>query len=135
VTRAPPANPGLLVLAAVATTVAACGGNDEHAAAAATTASDTTTAAADQRWKKVIHGRDCADRAFFRDGLELRFEDAGNGWLIFALPPAELAAHPADENGRHELYLMCDDIKATVAELSVRGAEIARPVTDEGSVA
>jgi predicted enzyme related to lactoylglutathione lyase len=81
----------------------------------------------------VLYTRDAsADRAFFRDVLELRFEDAGDGWLIFALPPAELAAHPADENGRHELYLMCDDIKATVAELSVRGAEIARPVTDEG---
>jgi catechol 2,3-dioxygenase-like lactoylglutathione lyase family enzyme len=73
-----------------------------------------------------------ADRAFFRDVLELTAVDAGGGWLIFALPPAELAAHPADENGRHELYLMCDDINATVGELSVRGADIAGPVTDEG---
>src|SRR5262249_58041619 len=73
-----------------------------------------------------------ADRAFFRDVLELPSEDAGHGWLIFALPPAELAPHPADENDRHELYLMCDDIAATVAELSARGAGIAGPVTDEG---
>jgi predicted enzyme related to lactoylglutathione lyase len=73
-----------------------------------------------------------ADRAFFRDVLELPSVDAGEGWLIFALPPAELAAHPADENDQHELYLMCDDIDATVAELSARGAEIAGPVEDEG---
>jgi catechol 2,3-dioxygenase-like lactoylglutathione lyase family enzyme len=55
-----------------------------------------------------------ADRAFFRDVLELPSVDAGDGWLIFALPPAELAAHPAEANGRHELYLMCDDVGATV---------------------
>jgi predicted enzyme related to lactoylglutathione lyase len=73
-----------------------------------------------------------ADRAFFRDVLELASVDAGGGWLIFALPPAELAAHPADESGRYELYLMCDDVNATVAELTARGAEIAGPVTDEG---
>ena len=51
-------------------------------------------------------------RAFFSDVLGLRSVDAGGGWLIFALPPAELAAHPADGGGRHELYLMCDDIKS-----------------------
>jgi hypothetical protein len=73
-----------------------------------------------------------ADRAFFRDILDFPSVDAGGGWLIFALPPAELAAHPADENGRHELYLMCDDVDATIAELSARGAEIAGPVKDEG---
>jgi predicted enzyme related to lactoylglutathione lyase len=58
--------------------------------------------------------------------------DAGGGWLIFALPPAELAAHPSDDGGRHELYLMCDDIDATVAELEGKGVELARPVSDEG---
>ena len=73
-----------------------------------------------------------ADRTFFRDVLEFPSVDAGGGWLIFALPPAELAAHPAEENGRHELYLMCDDVNATVAELSARGAEIPGPVKDEG---
>src|SRR5262245_18287490 len=70
------------------------------------------------------------DRAFFRDVLELPSVDAGDGWLIFALPPAELAAHPAEANS-HELYLMCDDVGATVAELSARGAVIAGPVEDE----
>src|SRR5262245_38084300 len=73
-----------------------------------------------------------ADRAFFRDVLELPSVDAGDGWLIFALPPAELAAHPADADGRHELYLMCDDVLATVAELSARGAQVARPVAEAG---
>ncbi len=81
----------------------------------------------------VIFTRDAeGDRAFFRDVLEFPSVDAGGGWLIFALPPAELAAHPADENGSHELYLMCDDVHATIAELSSRGVDIARPVTDEG---
>jgi hypothetical protein len=53
-----------------------------------------------------------ADRAFFRDGLGFRGVDAGNGWLIFALPPAEIACHPAAENGKHEIYLMCEDLAA-----------------------
>jgi predicted enzyme related to lactoylglutathione lyase len=73
-----------------------------------------------------------ADRAFFRDVLGLASVDAGGGWLIFALPPAELAAHPAEHGGRHALYLMCDDVHVTVAELERRGAEMARPVSDEG---
>ena len=71
-------------------------------------------------------------RALFRDVLGFDSVDAGGGWLIFALPPAELAAHPSDEDARHELYLMCDDIDATVAELERAGVEIARPVSDEG---
>ena len=71
-------------------------------------------------------------RAFLRDVLGLAHVDAGGGWLIFAAPPAELAAHPADEGGRHELYLMCDDIEATVATLEGKGVELARPVGDEG---
>jgi catechol 2,3-dioxygenase-like lactoylglutathione lyase family enzyme len=53
-----------------------------------------------------------ADRDFFRDVLGFSSVDAGHGWLIFALPPAEAAVHPAEENGRHELYLMCNDLKA-----------------------
>jgi glyoxalase/bleomycin resistance protein/dioxygenase superfamily protein len=73
-----------------------------------------------------------AVRAFLRDTLELPSVDAGGGWLIFALPPAEIAAHPAPESGRHELYLMCDDIHATVAELEAKGVEFARAVSDEG---
>ena len=80
----------------------------------------------------IVYSRDAeADRAFFRDVLGFRSVDAGGGWLIFALPPAELAAHPADED-RHELYLMCDDIEATVAGLERKGVEFARPVSDEG---
>ena len=71
-------------------------------------------------------------RAFFRDVLEFPSVDAGGGWLIFALPPAEVAAHPAEESGRHELYLMCDDIRATVAGLESKGVEFAGPVSDEG---
>jgi predicted enzyme related to lactoylglutathione lyase len=71
-------------------------------------------------------------RAFFADVLGLSSVDAGRGWLIFALPPAELAVHPADGDPRHELYLMCDDIEATVAELRDKGVEIAREVTDQG---
>jgi catechol 2,3-dioxygenase-like lactoylglutathione lyase family enzyme len=72
------------------------------------------------------------DRAFFRDVLELPSVDAGGGWLIFALPPAELAAHPAEEGGQHELYLMCDDVHATVAELKAKGVDVARSISDEG---
>ncbi len=58
-----------------------------------------------------------ADRRFFSNVLKFPHVDAGDGWLIFALPPAELAVHPAAENGTHELYLMCDDLKATIKEL------------------
>ena len=71
-------------------------------------------------------------RAFFADVLGLSSVDAGRGWLIFALPPAELAVHPADGDPRHELYLMCDDIQATLAELRDKGVEVARDVTDQG---
>src|SRR5215468_8905511 len=60
-------------------------------------------------------------RAFLRDVLGFRAVDAGHGWLIFAAPPAELAVHPADGEEYHELYLMCDDIDATVAELRSKG--------------
>ena len=70
-------------------------------------------------------------RAFFADVLGLAAVDAGGGWLIFALPPAELAVHPADGAGQHELYLMCDDIHATLAELRAKGVEVAREVSDQ----
>jgi catechol 2,3-dioxygenase-like lactoylglutathione lyase family enzyme len=62
-------------------------------------------------------------RAFLRDVLGLKSVDAGHGWLIFAAPPAELASHPIDENEKphHQLYLMCDDLKATMKELSTKG--------------
>jgi len=71
-------------------------------------------------------------RAFFTDVLGMLSVDAGGGWLIFALPPAELAVHPADGETRHELYLMCDDIHATLAELRDKGADVARDVSDQG---
>jgi predicted enzyme related to lactoylglutathione lyase len=71
-------------------------------------------------------------RAFFSDVLAMPSVDAGGGWLIFALPPAELAVHPADGESRHELYLMCDDIQATLAELREKGVEVARDVSDQG---
>ena len=71
-------------------------------------------------------------RGFFAGVLGLRSVDAGGGWLIFALPPAELAVHPTDGDGHHELYLMCDDIQATLAELRAKGVEVARDVTDQG---
>jgi predicted enzyme related to lactoylglutathione lyase len=68
-------------------------------------------------------------RAFFRDVLRLPYVDAHDGWLIFKLPPAELAVHPTEgEPGAHELYLMCDDIEATMADLAASGAEFAGPV-------
>lgn len=71
-------------------------------------------------------------RAFFADVLDLPSVDAGGGWLIFALPPAELAVHPADGGARHELYLMCDDINATLAELRGKGVEVSSEASDQG---
>lgn len=70
----------------------------------------------------VVFSQDAeADRAFFRDVLGFKSVDAGHGWLIFALPPAEAAFHPSDENGGHEFYLMCDDLKAEMTSLAGRG--------------
>jgi hypothetical protein len=58
-----------------------------------------------------------ADRAFLRDILELTSVDVGGGWLIFGLPPAEVAVHPSGENDVHEFYLMCDDVKVFAARM------------------
>ena len=80
----------------------------------------------------VIYTRDAeADRAFFRDVLGFSSVDAGDGWLIFATPPAELACHPAESNGKHELYLVCDDIHAEIARLRKKGI-VCGSVRDEG---
>lgn len=80
----------------------------------------------------IVYAQDAEKaRAFFRDVLRFPHVDAGGGWLIFKLPPAEVAAHPA-EAPSHELYLMCDDIEATVAELTAKGAEFTEGVTDAG---
>jgi predicted enzyme related to lactoylglutathione lyase len=73
-----------------------------------------------------------ADRAFFADVLGLRSVDAGEGWLIFALPTAELAAHPSSaDGGGYDLYLMCDNIEATVRELTAKGAQFSGGVTHQ----
>lgn len=69
-------------------------------------------------------------RTFLRDTLKLPSVDAGAGWLIFALPPAELAIHPA-EDSYHELYLMCDDIQATTEQLTAKGVLLAAPIADQ----
>jgi hypothetical protein len=73
-----------------------------------------------------------ATRAALARVLGTRSVDAGGGWLIFALPPAEIAVHPADEGGRAELYLMTDDLAATVEALQAEGIEVARPISDQG---
>jgi catechol 2,3-dioxygenase-like lactoylglutathione lyase family enzyme len=76
-----------------------------------------------------------ADRAFFRDVLKYPFVDAGHNWLIFALPPAELAVHPADSASGHELFLMCDDLEAFVGQMAERGVECTDPSTERwGSI-
>jgi hypothetical protein len=79
----------------------------------------------------LIYSGECeAIRRFFADTLGLPSVDAGGGWPIFTLPPAELAVHPAgDGSPRHELWLMSDDVEATVAELSMKGVN-ADPITD-----
>ena len=77
-------------------------------------------------------------RAFLRDSIGFPGVDIGGGWLVFALPPAELAVHPAEQEvtgdllGQCELYLMCDDINATLEELKSKGVEVSRPISDEG---
>lgn len=80
-------------------------------------------------------------RAFFRDVLDCPYVDAHAGWLIFKLPPAELGVHPAGApgdpssfapSGHHEFFLMCDDIEATVADLTARGVEFTTPIEAQG---
>jgi predicted enzyme related to lactoylglutathione lyase len=79
----------------------------------------------------VFNGDAEATRAFFRDALGFPFVDAGGGWLIFALPPAEIAAHPTDEEPHHELYLMCDDVRREAQELEAKGVGLTRPISEE----
>ncbi len=87
----------------------------------------------------IIYAEDAGQaRAFFRDVLDLPFVDVHDGWLIFKLPPAELGIHPTaggdsgPPDGHHELYLMCDDVKATVAELESKGVEFTTGIEDQG---
>ncbi len=79
----------------------------------------------------IVYSKDAeADRVFFRDVLGFASVDAGRGWLIFALPPAEAAFHPAEENDRHELYFMCADLKAEISELARKNVACS-PVHEE----
>lgn len=72
----------------------------------------------------IIYSKDAdRDRAFFKDVLGFASIDAGHGWLIFALPPAEVAFHPADDNDRHELFFMCDDLKTEMSALADKGVQ------------
>ena len=81
----------------------------------------------------IIYSTDAeADRTFIRDVLGYRHVDSGGGWLIFALPPAEVAVHPTDGPSTHEMYLMCDDVHATVADLEAKGVQLSGFVSDEG---
>jgi hypothetical protein len=72
-----------------------------------------------------------ADRAFLRDVLKLPNVDVGGGWLIFGLPPAEVAVHPGDKNNVHEFYLMVDDVEALIAEMKKRNIACG-PVHNQG---
>jgi catechol 2,3-dioxygenase-like lactoylglutathione lyase family enzyme len=85
----------------------------------------------------IIYTADAdAARAFFRDVLGLPYVDAHDGWLIFRQPPSELACHPAGQEpggaGKHELYLMCDDLEQTMTELRAKGAEFSAGVSQAG---
>ena len=84
----------------------------------------------------IVYAEDAdAARAFFRDVLGYPNIDAHGGWLIFKMPPAELGVHPAAEGapgGHHEIYLMCDDVEATRAELEAKGVEFTAPVENQG---
>jgi len=73
-----------------------------------------------------------ADRVFLRDLLGTPSVDAGGGWLIMALPPAEIAVHPTEGTPRQELYLMCDDIEVTVKEITATGGTVEGAISDEG---
>lgn len=79
----------------------------------------------------ILYSKDAeADRTFLRDLFGFKYVDAGQGWLIFALPPAEAAVHPASEGGAHELYFMCDDLKAEMASLKEKDVQCS-PVQEQ----
>jgi len=80
----------------------------------------------------ILYSSDAdADRAFLRDLLDGAAVDVGGGWTILQLPPAEVAVHPAETSGAAELYLVCDDVDATVAAWSAKGVAFDGPVSDE----
>ena len=83
----------------------------------------------------IVYSRDAeADRSFFREVLQLPSVDAGGGWLIFALPPAEVAVHPGEEDDVHELYLTCADLGATMGELKARGILCDEPTQERWGI-
>lgn len=76
----------------------------------------------------IVFSRDAeADRVFFKEVLGLDAVDSGGGWLIFALPPAEVAIHPTEKEEHHQLYLLCEDLEATARELEGKGVPLKRP--------
>jgi hypothetical protein len=80
----------------------------------------------------ILYSKDAdADRAFLRDVIGLPNVDVGHGWLIFGLPPAEVAVHPSEKNDIHEFYLMTDDVEALVADLTARGVTCG-PIQNQG---
>lgn len=80
----------------------------------------------------IVYSRDAdKDRAFLKEILGLAHVDVGHGWLIFKLPPSEAAVHPSDENDKHELYFMCDDIDAEMKRLKGKGVAC-EPVSTQG---
>ena len=82
----------------------------------------------------IVYSRDAdADRAFLRDVLEYPHVDAGGGWLILKLPPAEVAVHPVEVAGSHELYLMCDNLNATIEQFAAKGVRCSRSATRGGA--
>ena len=79
----------------------------------------------------ILYSKDAdADRAFLRDVLKFPNVDAGGGWLIFALPPSEVAVHPGEENDEHELYLLCDNVEQLVADMKKRDV-MCGPIHDQ----
>ena len=80
----------------------------------------------------IVYSKDPdADRAFLRDVLKMPNVDVGGGWLIFGLPPAEVAVHPSKKNDVHEFYLMCDNVAAFIEEMNTRKVAC-EAVKDEG---
>ena len=87
---------------------------------------------ADVEVELLVFGEDAeADRAFLRDVLQLTNVDVGDGWLVFGLPPTEVAVHPSSQNNVHQFYLMCDDIDAFIDEIQKQNISCG-PVSDEG---
>lgn len=81
----------------------------------------------------LVYAKDAEKaRAFFRDVLGFPHVDAGDGWLIFALPPSELGVHPAMDGAEHEIHLMCDDVRKTRRALEKKGVKFTQPIVDRG---